>query len=83
MEYAYERRALIVVFITAIRDYKQEESTGKKYTVMNRVEASIAAKKTDRIVSALEDLNLQATSYESKGIGNGGRKYGLSYAYSI
>jgi hypothetical protein len=45
MEYAYERRALIVVFITAIRDYKQEESTGKKYTVMNRVEASIAAKK--------------------------------------
>ena len=45
MEYAYERRALIVVFITAIGHYKQEESTGKKYTVMNRVEASIAAKK--------------------------------------
>ena len=50
--------------------------------LMKRVEAFIAAEKTDKVVSALEALNLQATFYESKGMGKG-EKYRLSYAYSI
>ena len=49
---------------------------------MKRVEAFIAAKKTDRVVPALEALNLQVIFYESKGMGKG-EKYRLSYAYSI
>jgi hypothetical protein len=50
--------------------------------LMKRVEAFIAAKKTDRVVPALEALNLQVIFYESKGMGKG-EKYRLSYAYSI
>ena len=58
---------------------KEEEKTGgKKYTVMKRVEAFIATEKTDKVLSALEALNLQATFYESKGMGKG-EKYRLSY----
>jgi nitrogen regulatory protein PII len=49
-----------------------------KYVAMKRVEAFIAAEKTDKVVSALEALNLQATFYESKGMGKG-EKYRLSY----
>ena len=57
---------------------EQETTGGKKYTAMKRVEAFIAAEKTDKVVSALEALNLQATFYESKGMGKG-EKYRLSY----
>jgi hypothetical protein len=45
---------------------EQEKTGGKKYSAMKRVEAFIAAEKTDKVVSALEALNLQATFYESK-----------------
>ncbi len=61
---------------------EQEKTGGKKYAAMKRVEAFIATEKTDKVVSALEALNLQATFYESKGMGKG-EKYRLSYAYSI
>jgi nitrogen regulatory protein PII len=57
---------------------EQENTGGKKYAAMKRVEAFIAAEKTDKVVSALEALNLQATFYESKGMGKG-EKYRLSY----
>src|SRR3712207_46398 len=57
---------------------EQEKTGGKKYAAMKRVEAFIAAEKTDKVISALEALNLQATFYESKGMGKG-EKYRLSY----
>ncbi len=57
---------------------EQEKTGGKKYAEMKRIEAFIAAEKTDKVVSALEALNLQATFYESKGMGKG-EKYRLSY----
>jgi nitrogen regulatory protein PII len=60
------------------KEGEQEKTGGKKYAAMKRVEAFIAAEKTDKVVSALEALNLQATFYESKGMGKG-EKYRLSY----
>jgi nitrogen regulatory protein PII len=61
-----------------ITNKKEEKTGGKKYTIMKRVEAFIATEKTDKVLSALEALNLQATFYESKGMGKG-EKYRLSY----
>jgi nitrogen regulatory protein PII len=61
-----------------ITNKKEEKTGGKKYTVMKRVEAFIATEKTDKVLSALEALNLQATFYESKGMGKG-EKYRLIY----
>jgi nitrogen regulatory protein PII len=61
-----------------ITNKKEEKTGGKKYTLMKRVEAFIATEKTDKVLSALEALNLQATFYESKGMGKG-EKYRLSY----
>ena len=57
---------------------KEEEKNDNKSMVMKRVEAFIATEKTDKVLSALEALNLQATFYESKGMGKG-EKYRLSY----
>jgi nitrogen regulatory protein PII len=57
---------------------KEEVKNDNKYMVMKRVEAFIATEKTDKVLSALEALNLQATFYESKGMGKG-EKYRLSY----
>ena len=45
---------------------------------MKRIEAFIASEKTRHGLSALETLDLQATFYESKGMGKG-EKYTLSY----
>jgi nitrogen regulatory protein PII len=45
--------------------------------VMKRIEAFIASEKTPYVLSALEDLGLQATFYESKGMGKG-EKYTVS-----
>jgi nitrogen regulatory protein PII len=61
-----------------VRTEEEEEKNDKRYTVMKRVEAFIATEKTDKVLSALEALNLQATFYESKGMGKG-EKYRLSY----
>ena len=38
---------------------------------MKRIEAFIASEKTPYVLSALETLGLQATFYESKGMGKG------------
>jgi nitrogen regulatory protein PII len=46
--------------------------------VMKRIEAFIASEKTRYVLSALEGLGLQATFYESKGMGKG-EKYMISY----
>jgi nitrogen regulatory protein PII len=46
--------------------------------VMKRIEAFIASERTPYVLSALEDLDLQATFYESKGMGKG-EKYTVSY----
>jgi nitrogen regulatory protein PII len=43
-----------------------------------RVEAFIPSEKTDSVLSALESINVQATFYESKGMGKG-EKYLISY----
>jgi nitrogen regulatory protein P-II 1 len=45
---------------------------------MKRIEALIASEKTPYVLSALETLGLQATFYESKGMGKG-EKYTVSY----
>jgi nitrogen regulatory protein PII len=60
------------------KEEKEENTDGRKYTMMKRVEAFIATEKTDKVLSALEALKLQATFYESKGMGKG-EKYRLSY----
>ncbi|HEU4822586.1 MAG TPA: P-II family nitrogen regulator, partial [Nitrososphaeraceae archaeon] len=43
-----------------------------------RIEAIIPSEKTDSVLSTLESMNIQATFYESKGIGKG-EKYMISY----
>jgi nitrogen regulatory protein PII len=45
---------------------------------MKRIEAFIASEKTSYVLSALQNLGLQATFYESKGMGKG-EKYTVSY----
>ncbi len=45
---------------------------------MKRIEAFIASEKTPYVLSVLETLGLQATFYESKGMGKG-EKYTVSY----
>jgi nitrogen regulatory protein PII len=45
---------------------------------MKRIEAFIASEKTPYVLSALDTLGLQATFYESKGMGKG-EKYTVSY----
>jgi nitrogen regulatory protein PII len=44
---------------------------------MKRIEAFIASEKTPYVLSAIENLGLQATFYESKGMGKG-EKYTVS-----
>ncbi|MFL6346864.1 MAG: P-II family nitrogen regulator [Nitrososphaeraceae archaeon] len=45
---------------------RDKKNVGKK-----RVEAFIISEKIDSVLSALESLNLQATFYESRGMGKG------------
>ena len=55
-------------------------SKGHKDTITSkkRIEAIIPSEKTDSVLSALEAMNIQATFYESKGMGKG-EKYMISY----
>src|SRR5215211_5872345 len=55
-------------------------SKGHKDTITSkkRIEAIIPSEKTDSVLSTLESMNIQATFYESKGIGKG-EKYMISY----
>jgi nitrogen regulatory protein PII len=53
---------------------------GHKDTITSkkRIEAIVPSEKTDSVLSALEAMNIQATFYESKGMGKG-EKYMISY----
>src|SRR5215203_5487462 len=55
-------------------------SKGHKDTITSkkRIEAIIPSEKTDSVLSALKAMNIQATFYESKGMGKG-EKYMISY----
>src|ERR671913_258 len=55
-------------------------SKGHKDTITSkkRIEAIIPSEKTDSVLSTLESMNIQATFYESKGMGKG-EKYMISY----
>ena len=55
------------------KDHNNTISNKKK-----RIEAIIPSEKTDSVLSALESMNIQATFYESKGMGKG-EKYMISY----
>ena len=59
-----------------------EEKSNKDHnntiTSKKRIEAIIPSEKTDSVLSALESMNIQATFYESKGMGKG-EKYLISY----
>ena len=59
-----------------------EEKSARDYdpTIRNkkRIEAIIPSEKTDSVLSTLESMNIQATFYESKGMGKG-EKYMISY----
>jgi nitrogen regulatory protein PII len=47
-------------------------------TKKRKVEAIIPSEKTDSVLSMLQSMNIQATFYESKGMGKG-EKYMISY----
>ena len=47
-------------------------------TSKKKIEAIIPSEKTDSVLSTLESMNIQATFYESKGMGKG-EKYLISY----
>jgi nitrogen regulatory protein PII len=47
-------------------------------TSKKKIEAIIPSEKTDSVLSTLESMNIQATFYESKGVGKG-EKYMISY----
>jgi nitrogen regulatory protein PII len=55
------------------KDHNNTISNKKK-----RIEAIIPSEKTDSVLSTLESMNIQATFYESKGMGKG-EKYMISY----
>ena len=65
-----------------VKVQKEEESTkDHNNTIANkkkRIEAIIPSEKTDSVLSILESMNIQATFYESKGMGKG-EKYMISY----
>jgi nitrogen regulatory protein PII len=62
------------------REANKDSDRGHKDTITNRkrIEAIIPSEKTDSVLSTLESMNIQATFYESKGIGKG-EKYMISY----
>ncbi len=60
---------------------ERENAKDHNNTITNkkkRIEAIIPSEKTDSVVSTLESMNIQATFYESKGMGKG-EKYMISY----
>ena len=59
---------------------KEDTAAGHSNTIpgKKRIEAIIPSEKTDSVLSALEAMNIQATFYESKGMGKG-EKYLISY----
>jgi nitrogen regulatory protein PII len=49
----------------------EQQQDDKKIIRKKRIEAFIISEKIDLVLSSLESLNLQATFYESKGMGKG------------
>ena len=49
----------------------EERKEDKRNMVKKRIEAFIISEKIDPVLSSLESLNLQATFYESRGMGKG------------
>ena len=49
----------------------EQQQDDKKIMRKKRIEAFIISEKIDLVLSSLESLNLQATFYESKGMGKG------------
>lgn len=62
------------------REANKDSDKGNEDTITTRkrIEAIIPSEKTDSVLSTLESMNIQATFYESKGIGKG-EKYMISY----
>lgn len=64
-----------------VRKKGEEKSTKDPNSAIRnkkRLEAIIPSEKTDSVLSTLESMNIQATFYESKGMGKG-EKYMISY----
>jgi nitrogen regulatory protein PII len=69
-----------------VREQKEIKGTGSGRVHNNnnitsnkkRIEAIIPSEKTDSVLTVLESMNIQATFYESKGMGRG-EKYTISY----
>jgi nitrogen regulatory protein PII len=57
---------------------KEGEENISITTSKKKIEAIIPSEKTDSVLSTLESMNIQATFYESKGVGKG-EKYLISY----
>jgi nitrogen regulatory protein PII len=61
---------------------KEDENSVKDHNSVirnkKRIEAIIPSEKTDSVLFTLESMNIQATFYESKGMGKG-EKYMISY----
>ena len=57
--------------MTAKASKIQEQHVEKRNTGKKRIEAFIISEKIDSVLSSLETLNLQATFYESRGMGKG------------
>ena len=57
--------------MTANASKIQERHVEKRNSGKKRIEAFIISEKIDSVLSSLETLNLQATFYESRGMGKG------------
>jgi nitrogen regulatory protein P-II 1 len=57
--------------MTANASKIEERHVEKRQTGKKRIEAFIISEKIDLVLSSLEALNLQATFYESRGMGKG------------
>ena len=57
--------------MTANASKIQEQHVEKRNTGKKRIEAFIISEKIDSVLASLETLNLQATFYESRGMGKG------------
>jgi nitrogen regulatory protein PII len=57
--------------MTSTASMVEQQQDDKKNMGKKRVEAFIISEKIDSVLSSLESLNIQATFYESKGIGKG------------
>jgi nitrogen regulatory protein PII len=57
--------------MTSTASMVEQQQDDKKNMGKKRVEAFIISEKIDSVLSSLESLNIQATFYESKGMGKG------------